>query len=118
VTRQDFAAITEPTVEPILLVKGIAGLGNRLLCLLTASLYARLSGRKLVVDWRDENYSSGAVNAFHHFFQSSLCAPADQVPATDSVAPAIWRGRLHESAWSMKVRYGSVNDAQGWRPLI
>jgi hypothetical protein len=99
------------------LVKGIAGLGNRILCLLTASLYARLSGRKLIVDWRDENYSSGAVNAFHHFFQSPLCAPADQVPETDSVAPPIWRGRLHASAWSMKVRYGSVNDAQGWRPF-
>jgi Nodulation protein Z (NodZ) len=116
-TRQYFSANTKHTVEPILLVKGIAGLGNRILCLLTASLYARLSGRKLIVDWRDENYSSGAVNAFHHFFQSPLCVPADQVPETYSVAPAIWRGRVRESAWSMKVRYGSVNDAQGWRPF-
>jgi len=104
-------------MEEILLVKGIAGLGNRILCLLTASLYARLSGRKLIVDWRDENYSSNGVNAFHQFFESPLCGPADEVPEIDSVTPVIWRSCLHESAWSMMVRYGSVNDAQGWRPF-
>lgn len=102
-------------MERILLVKGIAGLGNRVLCLLTASLYSRVSGRRLVVDWRDQNYSTGGINAFHHFFVSPLAAPTDAVPETDSVAPAIWRNHLDESAWSMKVLYGSVNDAQGWR---
>lgn len=101
--------------DKILLVKGISGLGDRILCVLGAGLYAQLSGRKLVVDWRDESYSSGEVNAFHHLFLSPLCAPADVVPDTESVAPALWRGRLHESASVLRERYSSLNDAQGWR---
>ena len=39
-----------------LLVKGIAGLGNRILSVLNGILYARLSDRLLFVDWRDPDY--------------------------------------------------------------
>jgi hypothetical protein len=102
-------------VDKILLVKGIEGLGNRILCLLTASLYARLSGRKLIVDWRDESYSTAGVNAFDHFFVSPMCAPATEVPSTDSVAPAIWCGHLEKPAWWLRERYGALQNAQGWR---
>jgi len=102
-------------MERILLVKGIEGLGNRILCMLTGSLYARLSGRKLIVDWRDENYSTGGANAFHHFFLSPLCAPAAEVPKTDSVAPVIWRGHLEKPAWWLRERHSDLTDAQGWR---
>src|SRR5262249_35551159 len=42
-----------PNDGKLLLVKGIAGLGNRILCALTGILYARLAGRKVCVDWRD-----------------------------------------------------------------
>jgi hypothetical protein len=87
--------------ERFLLVKGVAGMGNRILSVLTASLYARLSGRRLIVDWSDESYSTGGVNAFHRFFLSPLCPADAELPVTDSVAPAIWRGRLQESAWTM-----------------
>lgn len=102
-------------MEKTLLVKGIEGLGNRILCLLTGVLYARLSGRKLIVDWRDESYSDGAANAFHQFFVSPWCAPTTEVPETDSVVPIIWRGHLDEPAWILRERYSDLNDAQGWR---
>ena len=81
-----------------LLVKGIAGLGNRILCAMGGILYAQLSGRTLVIDWTDPLYSSKGDNVFHRFFTSPSCSPGDEIPQTDSVAPALWRGRLAETA--------------------
>ena len=93
--------------EKVLLVKGSSGFGNRIESLLTGILYARLSGRKLIVDWNDSLYSSDGTNSFFQFFECSLCDPAQTVAATDSVNPAIWRGHLHESSQSMRGRYGT-----------
>ena len=84
-----------------LLVKGAQGLGNRVFALLSAMVYARITGRKLVVDWSDGSYSPEGSNAIHHFFRSSLFSPADEIPDSDSVEPRIWRGRLRESAMAM-----------------
>jgi hypothetical protein len=81
-----------------LLVKGLTGLGDRILCALGAILYAQLSGRTLVVDWSDPFYSSDGDNVFHRLFKSSLCLPNADIPMTDSVYPVIWRGRLREHA--------------------
>jgi hypothetical protein len=79
-----------------LLVKGITGLGDRILCALGGILYAQLSGRTLVIDWSDPFYSSDGSNVFHRFFKSPFCSPTDDIPMTDSVYPRIWRGRLLE----------------------
>ena len=49
--------------DKYLIVKGLAGLGNRMLSALTGILYARLSGRRLIIDWRDPTYSSDGSNA-------------------------------------------------------
>jgi hypothetical protein len=87
--------------QKYLLVKGTAGLGNRVFSLLTAILYARLTRRRLLVDWSDTTYSSDGSNVVHQFFTSSHFSPYDEIPATDSVRPAIWRGRLGESATAM-----------------
>ncbi len=84
--------------DKILLVKGIAGLGNRILCAMGAVLYARLSGRRLVIDWTDPLYSSNGDNVFHRFFTSPSCSPGDEIPQTDSVVPVLWRGRLAKTA--------------------
>ena len=82
--------------EKFLLVKGRAGLGNRILCLLAGLLYARVSGRTIVVDWRDEVYSQDGSNVFPRFFTSPSLDGDRDAPDTDSVAPAMWRGHLHE----------------------
>jgi hypothetical protein len=76
------------------LVKGAAGLGNRVLCFLSAVLYARASGRKLLVDWSDPMLSEAGENAFPELFECPVvhAPPADL--AQRSVAPAVWRGRL------------------------
>ncbi len=100
-----------------LLVKGIAGMGNRVLSLLTAVLYARLSHRRLLVDWSDPAYSSDGSNVVHRFFTSPLFGVADQIPETTSVRPAIWRGHLHESALEMRTRYAPAlaHDPLAWQ---
>ena len=41
-----------------LLVKGRSGLGNRLEVLMGGLVYARLTNRQVVVDWRDREYSN------------------------------------------------------------
>ena len=80
-----------------LVVKGKGGLGNRLLSLLTAMVYAQLSGRRLVVDWRDPVYSDDGSDAFQRLFDCETAASPDALPATDSVTPDVWRGRLDDS---------------------
>ena len=100
--------------DKILLVKGTAGLGNRLQCLLTGILYARLSGRRLVIDWRYRFYSSGNANSFYSFFQCPSARPMDVIPETDSVRPAIWRGHLRDSASSMRDHYAKSKQWRHW----
>jgi len=79
-------------------VKGKAGMGNRMLCALTGLLYAQLSGRRLIIDWSDFTYSNDGSNAFFRYFQSPLCDPDWAIPPTEAVWPEIWQGRLSESA--------------------
>jgi len=85
----------------VLLVKGIAGLGNRLLCLSTAIIYALLTKRKLIIDWSDKVYTNDGSNAFDKFFHCGLNYPLNDLPSTDSVAPAIWKGNLRKSVGEM-----------------
>jgi hypothetical protein len=98
-----------------LVVKGRAGLGNRMLSALTGILYARLSGRKLIIDWTDPTYSNDGDNVFHNFFRCPFYDSNDTIPETDSVSPSIWRGQLRKSATDMSSRYGNQYDSQIWR---
>jgi hypothetical protein len=94
-----------------LLVKGRAGLGNRMLSALTGILYSRLAGRRLIVDWSDRVYSNDGSNVFHRLFRCSGCDPADDIPETDSVMPAIWRGHLRESYRDLAMSHASLSKA-------
>jgi hypothetical protein len=83
----------------ILWVKAKAGMGNRLLALSTAHVYARISGRALYVDWSDATYSSDGTNVFQHlFFSEDILAAAPAVGDGMSIAPAIWKNRFKLSA--------------------
>ncbi len=105
------------TGQKYLLVKGRAGIGNRVFSLLTAILYARLTRRRLLVDWSDPSYSSDGSNVVHRFFVSRLFGPSDPIPDTDSVRPEIWGGRLRESATAMVKTYARrlERDPLVWR---
>jgi len=103
-----------------LVVKGDQGLGNRILSLLSALLLARLTGRRLVVDWRDPFYSAAGRDAFAELFAlRTQTLPPDRLPDTDSVRPAVWRGHLHGPASAMRARLlgPAARGPRAWREL-
>lgn len=53
----------------ILLLKGCAGLGNRIFTLLEAIHYAEKTNRHLVIDWGDDLYFQKGYNFFDDFFK-------------------------------------------------
>ena len=104
--------IGDSTGQRVLLVKGSAGLGNRILALLTGLLYARLSSRRVVVDWRDRTYSRDRANAFDHYFRSPSVEPAAPLPDGVSVTPPLWRGRLDLSVDELRAVHGRMRDGR------
>jgi hypothetical protein len=64
-------------------------------------LYARLSKRRLVIDWTDGGYTSDRSNSFHALFESPGVDPHLQIPEVDSIRPEVWKGFLHASAAEM-----------------
>lgn len=80
----------------VLLVKGSAGLGNRILSLLSAILFAKLSDRRLAVDWSDSLYARNNENSFPLLFSKPVSAPID--PQSVSVAPPSWRDCVNTPA--------------------
>jgi hypothetical protein len=93
-----------PSEDQWLLVKGAAGLGNRILALLTAILYADVSGRRLVVDWTDPVYSDDGTNAFPIYFAAPWAAGVDELPDGASVGPLLWRDNLARSVDELRTQ--------------
>jgi hypothetical protein len=83
--------------EKIILVKGKAGLGNRLLAVLSALLYADMTKRRVIIDWRDRAYAKPGENAFEKLFASPATGDPSAYESVTSVAPVSWRGRLHHT---------------------
>ena len=80
-----------------IIVKGRAGLGNRMLAVLGGALYAKLSGRRLVVDWTDWHFADPGQNVYSFLFDS----PAESVSAVSQdlpVVPSVWAGHLGVAA--------------------
>jgi hypothetical protein len=102
------APLSRPSTpqDRFVLVKGLSGLGNRMLAATAGTLYAALSGRKLLVDWRDPLYSSDGSNVFHRFFKSVSCSADDPMPVTDSIYPKLWQKRLHYTARQLAMERG------------
>lgn len=91
----------------ILIVKGKAGLGNRILAFLSGIVYAKLTKRELLVDWSDDMYSQDGVNSFQHFFTSPVVNSAQEVPHNaESIAPSAWKGNLARSVDGMIEKFG------------
>ena len=96
-----------PDENRYLIVKGKAGLGNRLMCLLAAMLYAEMSGRRLCVDWTVPGYGNQrTLNLFPHLFAAP--ANAIEIEALDpvtSVTPSLWCGNLNRSVDELMAPY-------------
>ncbi|MBN2736883.1 MAG: hypothetical protein JXR70_07890 [Spirochaetales bacterium] len=83
------------------LVKGKAGLGNRMLSSLTGIAYSLLTGRTLIVDWNDGMYADPNINAFPYFFNLKGVNFQSEIPDYSSIAPLVWKNNLSKSANAM-----------------
>lgn len=88
-----------------LLVKANGGMGNRMLCAITGILYGRLTGRQVVVDWRDQAYSNDGSNTFGAFFACPDAQREHILPADASIRPKVWESHLDWSVSEMLHRY-------------
>lgn len=96
--------------DKFLIVKGIAGLGNRMLAVLNGILYSRLSGRRLIVDWSDDAYSINGSNVFPQFFLCKSNGSIDEIPAEGTVLPTVWQNQLHEFASTLRKSYKNPGE--------
>ncbi|MBD3296635.1 MAG: hypothetical protein GF392_04645 [Candidatus Omnitrophica bacterium] len=89
-----------------LVVKGTSGLGNRLLSLTSGILYARITGRDLVVDWGGGRYPGDPDSCFYCLFEcpDALTLGGGSLDPDMSVAPAAWKGHLDQQYGVMKRR--------------
>ncbi len=100
-----------------LLIKGGAGLGDRITSVATGLLYARMTGRRPIVDWSDEYYSADGSNAFHRYYDCPEVGDLDELPVTDSVNPEAWRGRLDQRVHPTRIELGEPGKPASWRSL-
>lgn len=92
--------------EKFLLIKERTGMSNRILNLLGSLLYAKITQRKLIVDWSDEAYSQDRTNVFSRLFTLAQVDFITEIPNTNSVLPKIWQGNLHKSVEEVLTLHG------------
>lgn len=80
--------------EKFLVIKAKGGLGNRMLSAVTGLIYAELTGRTPVIDWRDGVYARPDNNAYPLLFDSPPMLSADEFDEASDVEPKIWSGEL------------------------
>lgn len=91
-----------------IIVKGAAGLGNRLITLTTAITYAKKTNRRLIVDWSEGQFYKKGENAFFQCFDLKgvdYSAGISDIDAIEhlSVYPGEWKKLLYAS--NFKFRY-------------
>jgi hypothetical protein len=93
-----------------ILVKGVAGLGNRTLALLSAACYADTHQRQIYVDWTDAVFGPNDQNAtqrsnlFSLLFKSDTASDWDIKKEYEEISPPIWTNNLQKNAayWIVK----------------
>lgn len=99
--------------DKYLIIKAKGGLGNRMLSAVTGLIYADLSGRIPVIDWRDAIYAAPGVNAYPLLFKSPITEDPSDFDARDDVAPAKWKGRMDDHPF--RIVDGEHNGALVYR---
>ena len=81
--------------EKILLIKAKGGLGNRILSAVNGLIFADLTQRRAVIDWRDGSYAPLGENAYPLLFKSESSREVEEFDNFDEVvSPKIWQGNL------------------------
>lgn len=84
-----------------IVVKGIAGIGNRLFTLSCAIDYAIKHNRVLVVHWNDFCYSDDEKDVFNKYFQIK-CKHSPTIPSEiKSICPPFWKDYIHKPTYEV-----------------
>lgn len=95
----------DKNITKYLVVKAKGGMGNRMLSAVTGIIYGQLTGRTVVVDWRDGAYSNDGSNTFSKFFTCAAVYPESALLQDGTIRPKIWEGKLHKSMSKMLCEY-------------
>lgn len=93
-------------MDKLLIIKAKGGLGNRILSAVSGLVFADLTGRVPVIDWRDGSYAPLGENAYPLLFDTPIALPCD-IRDVDpgSLTPAIWQGQLDLTPQAMIDRH-------------
>lgn len=91
-------------MKKYIIVKGIAGLGNRLITLTTAISYAKQTNRQIIVDWTEGQFAKRGQNAFFKCFDLRNIAHLECIYQIEnitelSVYPNAWKNSLHTDGY-------------------
>lgn len=92
--------------EKFLILKGCAGLGNRLITICAAIAYAKKTDRTLFVDWSDGQFGEKGKNVFYQFFDLTgvkYISSLEEVPSINSrsVYPQGWKGNMGKGVYDL-----------------
>lgn len=99
--------------ERYLILKGCAGLGNRMYTLSRAIQYAELNNRKIYIDWSDGQFDKKGVNPFYDYFEIDSSVPQFQVEEIEkqfSVFPKLYKNALKASIYDLYIQVNRMND--------
>ena len=88
--------------EKYLIVKGCAGIGNRLITLCSAIEYSKLTKRKLIVDWSDGLYGVPGENVFFKYF---AIVENNYLPIEDAEKLSSLRGTIFPNGFAEKLNF-------------
>lgn len=106
------------TKNKYLVIKGIAGLGNRLITLCAGIEYAKETDRAVLVDWSDGMYAEKGYNVFYDYFKLSnikLVSDVRYINRAFTVYPAGFTRALDKSVHEL---YKNVNAVDAGIPKI
>ena len=91
--------------QKYLLVKGCAGLGNRIFSVLDALNYCIKNNRRLVIDWSDGQFGKKGEDVFKDFFHiDDSCfyeGPLSRIYEIVDCDPQYWRSKMSSSIYDI-----------------
>jgi len=81
-----------------ILVKSVDGLGSNIATLVDAMYLADMTGRKIIVDWRDRMYGMNGENYFNRLFKNRWTADLPEIfNESMSFYPRIWTKKFNDT---------------------
>ena len=91
--------------QKYLILKGCAGLGNRIFSILNALSYCEITSRKLIIDWSDGQFGYKNQNCFKDFFdinhESFSNKTINEILNLEDCYPKYWTNNINKSVYDL-----------------